>query len=278
MTEIKVGIAGCCGRMGKALLKSILNNDKCKFIGGFEYSGSPHIGKPLKNPDTGEDLNLKVLGGAAEIFAKADVVIDFTVPEATLDHLELAKIHKTALIIGTTGLDKSQEDNLRAASRSVPIVYASNYSLGINLLFYLTRKASEMLDEDFDIEILEMHHRHKVDAPSGTALSLGIEAAAGRKVELDEKRISGRDGFTGARTKGDIGFAVLRGGNVAGEHTVSFIADNERIELTHKAGERAIFARGAVKAALWIAGKKSCLYDMVDVLGLPKGKPYQSSE
>jgi 4-hydroxy-tetrahydrodipicolinate reductase len=269
-TSVKIGITGCCGRMGQALLKIILKTDKCEFIGGSEYAASPHVGCPLKNPKTGDDLNLTVQADARNIFEAADVVIDFTAPEATMKHLELAKEYHTALIIGTTGLDTDQEKILDEAAEAVPMLYASNYSLGVNLLFYLTRQAAKLLDEDFDIEICETHHRHKVDAPSGTALSLGKEAASGRRVSLDDKRDSGRDGITGTRKKGDIGFAVLRGGNIAGEHTVSFIADDERIELTHKAGDRAIFAHGAVKAALWIKNQPAGLYDMSDFLKLPK--------
>ncbi|MBL4894228.1 MAG: 4-hydroxy-tetrahydrodipicolinate reductase, partial [Emcibacter sp.] len=200
----------------------------------------------------------------------SDVIIDFTCPTATVLHAAYATKYGTVHITGTTGMTEEDEKSLHNAAKSVAVVYASNFSLGVNLLFYLTRQAAAMLDEDFDIEILEMHHRHKVDAPSGTALSLGHQAAAGRGVALDDVADRGRDGITGARKRGDIGFAVLRGGNVAGEHTVSFNADSERIELTHKAGDRAIFARGAVKAALWAAQQDAGLYDMFDVLGLPK--------
>ncbi|WP_339861979.1 4-hydroxy-tetrahydrodipicolinate reductase [Paremcibacter congregatus] len=270
MTTVKIGIVGCGGRMGQALVGAVLDNDSATLSGGTERQGSPHMGKPLRHPVTGLETPLTVTEDAEELFRISDVVIDFTCPTATVLHAGYAAQHKTIHIAGTTGMTPDEEKALQAAAAKTPVVYASNFSLGVNLLFHLTRQAARLLDEDFDIEILEMHHRHKVDAPSGTALSLGKAAAEGRGVDLETVADKVRDGITGERTRGDIGFATLRGGNVAGEHTVSFNAYDERIELTHKAGDRAIFARGAVKAALWATTQDPGLYDMFDVLGLPK--------
>ncbi|PCI51680.1 MAG: 4-hydroxy-tetrahydrodipicolinate reductase [Alphaproteobacteria bacterium] len=269
MTQVKIGVVGCSGRMGQTLIGAILDQEKAMLSGGTERHDSPHMGQAIRHPVTGIDTGLMVSADAEALFKNSHVVIDFTCPTATVLHTHYAAKHGTIHIAGTTGMTAEDEKALWAAAEKVAVVYAANFSLGVNLLFYLTRKAASMLDEDFDIEILEMHHRHKVDAPSGTALSLGQQAAKGRSVDLDQVADRGRDGITGERRRGDIGFATLRGGNVAGEHTVSFNADDERIELSHKAGDRAIFARGAVKAALWATTQDAGLYNMFDVLGLP---------
>jgi len=268
MSQIKIGIIGCLGRMGQALTAAVLDHDSANLIGGTEMSNNDQIGQFIKHPNTAAQTKIKITHDAEELIKSADVVLDFTCPTATILHVALAEKHDTALVIGTTGLNEHDEKELQKATNSNAIVYASNFSAGVNLLFYLTRKAASILDDDFDIEIVEIHHRDKVDAPSGTALSLGKEAAAGRGKALPDIMDRARDGISGQRQKGNIGFASLRGGNVTGEHTVSFNADDERIELTHKAADRAIFARGAVKAAIWIHGKKPGLYDMFDVLGL----------
>ena len=270
MTQVKIGIVGCGGRMGQTLVGAILDQEKAALSGGTERHDSPHIGQYIRHPITGINTDLKVTDNAEGLFKSSDVVIDFTCPTATILHAGFAAKHNCVHIVGTTGMTADNESALYQASQSVAVVYASNFSLGVNLLFYLTQKAAHMLDDDFDIEVLEMHHRHKVDAPSGTALGIGQAAAKGRGVDLEQVSDRGRDGITGERRRGDIGFAVLRGGNVAGEHTVSFNADDERIELTHKAGDRVIFARGAVKAAVWSVKQKPDLYNMFDVLGLPK--------
>jgi 4-hydroxy-tetrahydrodipicolinate reductase len=199
---------------------------------------------------------------------KADAILDFTSPAATVEHAGLAANARIVHVVGTTGLSEADDARLDAAARHATIVKAGNMSLGVNLLVELTRKIAEALDEDFDIEIVEMHHRMKVDAPSGTALMLGAAAAEGRKRALKDVAVRMRDGHTGPRKRGDIGFAALRGGSVVGEHSVVFAADGEIIEVTHKAGDRGIFARGAVKAALWGKGKGPGLFSMVDVLGL----------
>lgn len=271
MSQIKIGIIGCLGRMGKALTAATLEGNNTVLIGGTEMSGNPEVGKFIKHPETGEMTDVKITSNSEELIKSSDVVIDFTCPTASILHASLAEKYDTSLVIGTTGLTDTDENTIKKTTDNNAIVYASNFSTGVNLLFYLTRKAANILDDNFDIEIVEMHHRDKVDAPSGTALSLGNEAATGRGKTLTEIMDKPRDGIGEPRKKGNIGFSSLRGGNVAGEHTVSFNADDERIELIHKAGDRAIFARGAIKAALWVHGKKPGLYNMFDVLGLPEG-------
>ncbi len=268
--EIKIGIVGCSGRMGQTLIGAVMDREDTSLSGGTERHDSPQIGQPMRHPVTARESDLAITTDAEALFRNSDVVIDFTCATATVLHAGFAAKHNTVHIVGTTGMTAEDELALQTAAKSVAVVYASNFSLGVNLLFYLTRVAATILDEEYDIEILEMHHRHKVDAPSGTALGLGRQAARGRDIDLEAVADRVRDGITGERKRGDIGFATLRGGNVAGEHTVSFNAPDERIELSHKAGDRIIFARGAVKAALWATLQKPGLYDMFDVLGLPR--------
>ncbi len=267
MAAIKTGVVGCAGRMGQTLVKQILATSGVVFAGGTEAPGNPAIGKAILNPATGDATGLSVGDDPARLFEDCDAVIDFTSPDATVRHSHLAAQYGKAHIVGTTGLGPEHEKALDVAAEKTVIIQAANMSLGVNLLAQITRQVAALLDEDFDIEILEMHHRYKVDAPSGTALALGHAAAQGRKADLDSVSDRVRDGITGARTRGNIGFATLRGGNVVGDHTVIFAADDERIELTHKASDRSIFARGAVKAALWGHGKGPGRYSMADVLG-----------
>lgn len=268
--KTRIGILGCAGRMGRALTLEVLARADAELAGGVEQSSSPAVGTPILHPVSGADTGLRVGSDPAALFEQSDVVIDFTAPMATVYHAKLAVDTKTALVVGTTGLAAADDARLDAAARDTVIVQAANFSLGVNLMLALTEDVARRLGEDFDIEILEMHHRNKVDAPSGTALALGVAAAKGRGVALDAVADRVRDGITGARTRGHIGFATLRGGNVVGDHTVIFAADNERIELTHKAGDRAIFARGAVAAALWAKGKPAGRYSMFDVLGFSR--------
>ena len=202
------------------------------------------------------------------MFAAADVVIDFTVPAATATHAAMAAQAGTAMVIGTTGLSAEQQAAVDAAAAKVPVVQAGNMSLGVNLLVGLAKQAAAILGPDYDIEVVEMHHKHKIDAPSGTALMLGKAAAEGRGIDHDASAVMSREGHTGPRPDGTIGYATLRGGDVVGDHTVIFAGPAERIELTHRAGGRDIFARGAVRAALWCEGKAPGLYSMRDVLGL----------
>ncbi len=265
---MKIGIAGCAGRMGLALARATAAQTGAEVAGGVEQAGSAAIGRDLGEL-AGLGRNGVVVGAdALALFAAADAVIDFTTPAACLVHAALAAQGKTAYIVGTTGLEREHRAALESAGRHTAVVQSFNMSVGVNLLAALIGQVAAALDADFDIEIVEMHHRMKVDAPSGTALMWGEAAAAGRGGKLAELQLRGRDGITGPRARGRIGFASLRGGNVVGDHTAIFAADNERIEITHKAADRAIFARGAVRAALWTRGRKPGLYTMADVLGL----------
>jgi len=265
---MRIGIVGGGGRMGQMLIREVLNTPGAKLSGATERPGAAAIGRDLGTLVGADPIGVLVTEDTAALFAASDAVIDFTAPPATVAHAALAVAHGTALIVGTTGLSPDDHAKLADAAGKAPLVVAANFSLGVTLLAGLVRKVAATLGPDWDIEVLEMHHRHKVDAPSGTALALGRAAAAGRGVDLADVKDAVRDGHTGARTPGDIGFATLRGGDVVGDHTVIFAAEAERLELTHKAGSRAIFARGAVRAALWVAGKAPGLYSMDDVLGL----------
>ncbi|MDP6831468.1 MAG: 4-hydroxy-tetrahydrodipicolinate reductase [Alphaproteobacteria bacterium] len=268
MTDLQLGVVGCAGRMGINLLRQIAATQGCAIAGGSERPGHDDLGR-----DLGELAGLGELGLAVEddprpMFERAAVVLDFTAPAATVAHAALAVESKTNLVIGTTGMTAEDDAVIEKAAQSIAIMREGNMSLGVNVLALVARQVASLLDEDFDIEVVEMHHRYKVDAPSGTALLLGKAAAAGRGVDHDAVATGGRHGITGERNRGAIGYAALRGGNVAGEHSVIFAADDERVELSHKATDRAIFARGGVRAARWLADKESGLYGMADVLGL----------
>jgi 4-hydroxy-tetrahydrodipicolinate reductase len=265
---MRIGIVGGGGRMGQMLIRQVLDTDGASLSGATERPGSAAVGRDLGTLIGSDPLGLAIGDDADALFAASDAVIDFTAPAATLTHAALAAAHGTALIVGTTGLAADDHARLAEAARKAPLVVAANFSLGVTLLAGLVRKVAATLGPDWDIEILEMHHKHKVDAPSGTALALGRAAAAGRGVDLMDVKDAVRDGHTGARTRGDIGFATMRGGDVVGDHTVLFATGAERLELTHKAGSRVIFARGAVRAAQWAAGRAPGLYSMDDVLGL----------
>jgi len=268
MAELRIGVTGAAGRMGGAVIRQVAATEGCRVVAACEAPGSAAIGR-----DAGEAAGIGAIGvaigaDAGAVFAAADAVIEFTAPAASVAHAKLAAERKVAHVIGTTGLDAASLAALATAAKDTVIVHAPNMSLAVNILFALTRQVAALLDPEFDIEIVEMHHRHKVDAPSGTALELGRRAAAGRGVAFDQVARRTRDGIVGARKRGEIGFAALRGGDVVGDHTVVFAADGERLELGHKAAGRQIFARGAVRAALWAPGKKPGLYSMADVLGL----------
>jgi 4-hydroxy-tetrahydrodipicolinate reductase len=265
---MKIAVMGAAGRMGRQLITAIAADPQCTVSGATEPAGSPAIGKDIGELAGLEPLGIAVSSDAAAVIAAADAIVDFTIPKATIEFARLAAKSGTAHIIGTTGFDKTSEAVIADAATKIAIVKAGNMSLGVNLLVALTRQVAAALGNDFDIEIVEMHHRMKVDAPSGTALMLGEAAAAGRNVALDEKSVRSRDGHTGPRRAGDVGFATLRGGTVVGDHTVIFAGEGERIELTHRAADRGIFARGAVKAAIWTNGKPPGLYAMADVLGI----------
>ncbi len=266
--KLKVAVMGAAGRMGRELIRAVHGNEDCTLIGAVEPEGSLALGQDAGLLAGLGKLGVIITDDALELCARADAVLDFTVPAASVEFAALAANARSVHVMGTTGLSGADEAKISTAARHATIIRSGNMSLGVNLLVALTRKVAAALDPDFDIEILEMHHRHKVDAPSGTALMLGRAAADGRRVNLDEVSVRVRDGHTGARRRGDIGFATLRGGSVVGEHSVLLAADGEVIELTHRATDRGIFARGAVKAALWGRGKGPGLFSMMDVLGL----------
>jgi 4-hydroxy-tetrahydrodipicolinate reductase len=268
MSDMKIAVLGAGGRMGQALTAVLAATPGCTIAGGIEAKGSPFVGR-----DIGEVAGLGPVGVAITddplpVFAQVDGVLDFTAPASTLAFAALSAQARLVHVIGTTGLSPADEAKIEAAARHATIVKAGNMSLGVNLLAALTARVAEALGPEFDIEILEMHHRHKRDAPSGTSLMLGRAAAEARGVSLEDRGVWTRDGDVGPRRDGDIGFAALRGGDVVGEHRVIFAGPGERIELAHIATDRGIFARGAVKAALWARGRSPGLYSMQDVLGL----------
>ena len=268
MSDMRLIVAGAGGRMGRTLIHAIAAIDGVTLAGAVDAPGSAVIGR-----DAGELAGLGKSGvpvtiDPAPLLSAADGLVDFTIPAASVIYAELVAKAGKVHVLGTTGLNGENEKLIAEAAKRAIIVKSGNMSLGVNLLAALTKRVAQTLDEDFDIEIVEMHHNKKVDAPSGTALMLGRAAAEGRGVDLAQRSARGRDGHTGARCAGDIGFASLRGGTVVGDHSVIFAGTAERIELVHKAEDRMIFARGALKAALWARGQEPGLYSMADVLGL----------
>ena len=268
---MKIGIVGCAGRMGQMLVQEVLKTPGCVLAGGVEGSNSPAIGADVAGYFGLPESGLIISDASEHLFKVCDVVIDFTAPAATPQHLEFAQSNNTSLVLGTTGHDEKELLAIEKTANHVVIVKAMNFSIGVNALFAVTEQLSSLLDEDFDIEILEMHHKHKVDAPSGTAIALGEAAAKGREVKLDDVSVRGRNGLIGERKKHEIGFASLRGGEVVGDHSVIFAGESERIELIHKAASRSIFSKGAIFAALWTKGQSPGLYNMFDVLGFKVG-------
>ena len=267
-SDMRLVVAGAGGRMGRTLIHAIAATKGVTLAGAVEAADSAVIGR-----DAGELAGLgansiKVVSDAAPVPQGADGLIEFTIPAATLALAELTAAAGIVHVIGTTGHSAEEDALLANAAARAPMVKSGNMSLGVNLLVALTKRVAQTLGDDYDVEILEMHHNKKIDAPSGTALMLGRAAAAGRGIDLAQHSLRGRDGMTGARSAGDIGFASLRGGTVVGDHSVIFAGPAERIELTHRAEDRMIFARGALHAALWARGKKPGLYSMADVLGL----------
>jgi 4-hydroxy-tetrahydrodipicolinate reductase len=268
MSDMRLIVAGAGGRMGRTLIHAIAAMDGATLAGAVDAPGSAVIGR-----DAGELAGLgrngvPVVADVTPLLPEAEGIVDFTIPAATVALAELTARHGLVHVIGTTGLSGESEQLIAAAGRRAVIVKSGNMSLGVNLLAALVERVARTLGEEFDVEIVEMHHNKKIDAPSGTALMFGRAAAQGRGIDLGERSQRGRDGHTGARRAGDIGFASLRGGTVVGDHTVIFAGPAERIELTHKAEDRMIFARGAVRAALWARGRAPGLYSMADVLGL----------
>ena len=261
-------VTGASGRMGRMLVTLISTSDKARLVGCVERAGHPWIGRDVGAAMGEAALGVTVTDDPLEALASAQAVVDFTTPAASVEFAALAAQARAVHVVGTTGLAPEHHRKLDLAAHHAVIIQAGNMSLGVNLLARLTQKVAQALDADWDIEIVEAHHRMKIDAPSGTALMLGQAAAAGRQIRLEDTSVSGRDGITGARARGSIGFSAIRGGDVVGEHDVIFAADGERIVLRHLATDRAIFARGALRAALWGQGQKPGRYDMMDVLGL----------
>src|SRR3954454_11954852 len=268
MSDMRLIVAGAGGRMGRALTRVISESEGAVITGALEAPGSELLGKDAGVLAGLPANGVKLSADLWSLSGEADGILDFTVPAATIANVAIAAERRLVHVIGTTGLSPSDDAVIKSVTSRAIVVKSGNMSLGINLLAALVRRVAQSLDEGFDIEILEMHHRAKTDAPSGTALMLGEAAAAGRGIDLHAHSARGRDGETGARRSGDIGFASLRGGSVTGDHSVIFAGPMERIELTHRAEDRTMFAQGAVKAALWARGKQPGFYTMTDVLGL----------
>ncbi|MHC2466567.1 4-hydroxy-tetrahydrodipicolinate reductase [Bradyrhizobium embrapense] len=268
MADMRLIVAGAGGRMGRTLTRVISETPGAVLVGALEAPGSELLGKDAGVLAGLPANDVKLSADLWSMSANADGILDFTVPAATIANVAIAAERGLVHVIGTTGLSQSDDAVIRSVTDRAIVVKSGNMSLGVNLLAALVKRVAQSLDQSFDIEILELHHKSKIDAPSGTALMLGEAAAAGRGIALDQHSARGRDGLTGARRAGDIGFASLRGGTAAGDHSVIFAGPSERITLSHHAEDRALFAQGALKAALWAHGKKPGMYSMTDVLGL----------
>jgi 4-hydroxy-tetrahydrodipicolinate reductase len=267
MSELRVIVVGASGRMGRMLVRAVIESGFADVVGATERPGCEFIGR-----DAGELAGVEALDVALvdniRACAEADVLIDFSAPAATLANATFVAERNMGMIIGTTGFEAEQLQQLQDTLSGSPVAMAANYSVGVNLALNLIRQSAAVLDTDYDAEIFEAHHKHKVDAPSGTALAMGHALASGRGVKLDDVAVLSREGITGAREVGSIGFSVVRGGNIVGEHKAMFIADEERIEINHVASDRMVFARGAVRAANWLTNQPAGFYDMQDVLSL----------
>ncbi len=267
-SNTKIIVAGACGRMGMRILE-LADQGPYDIVGAVEAKGHPQIGVQLPNLISGISANgVQVSDSLSEQIGNAEVVIDFTHPDVTMEHIRELAGFKKGIVIGTTGFSKAQLEEVQTLSKKTPVVLAPNMSVGVNIVFQLSELLGKLLDEEYDVEIIETHHRFKNDAPSGTALELAKRVAAGREVDLDEMGVYGRKGFTGERKKGSIGVHALRGGDIVGEHTVRFLTQGETIEISHRASSRDSFASGALRAAQFLSSKKSGFYTMKDVLGL----------
>ncbi|MDO5686584.1 MAG: 4-hydroxy-tetrahydrodipicolinate reductase [Neisseria sp.] len=269
MSEVRIAVNGVGGRMGRALVEAIHAAPQARLVGALEHAASPVLGQDA-GAACGIASGVTITADPAVALAQADVVIDFTRPEGCLNIMQECVARKLNMVIGTTGFDEAGKAQLTAAAEKIGMVFAPNFSVGVNLLFSLLDTAARVLNQGYDIEIIEAHHRHKVDAPSGTALRLGEVVAHALDRDLKQCAVYGREGVTGERDPNTIGFATVRGGDIMGDHTVLFAGDGERVEITHKASSRLTFANGAVRAALWLQTQANGLYDMQDVLGLAK--------
>ena len=265
---INIAITGAGGRMGKTLIEAITNSDGIQLTAAVENPESALIGADVGELSGVGRNNIQVVGSLSDVINSFDVLIDFSTPTSTASNAEVCLAHKKKLVVGTTGLTEEQSQLVNSASQGIAICMASNFATGVNLCFKLAEIAASVLGDDADIEISEAHHKDKVDAPSGTALSLGKVVAGALDRDLDQVAIFGREGQTGQRERCTIAFSSVRAGDIVGDHTVLFAADGERVEITHKASSRLAFARGAVRAARWLMEKDSGMFDMQDVLGL----------
>jgi len=268
---VSIAVIGAAGRMGKAIIKAVSEDPRTKLAGVLERPGHPLVGKDAGEAAGTEKSNVRIADSPGEAFKDADVVIDFSTPEATMANLEEAATAKRAVVIGTTGLSHHQRERIKELGKDTRIVIAPNMSVGINLLLKLVSLTASVLGDDYDVEIVESHHRHKKDAPSGTALRIAEVAAQALERDLDKVAVYERKGIIGERKPEEIGIQTIRAGDIVGDHTIIFAAPGERIELTHKAQSRDTFAMGAVKAAVWLMEMPNGVYDMQDVLGLRLG-------
>jgi 4-hydroxy-tetrahydrodipicolinate reductase len=268
MSLIKVGICGASGKMGKALIRAVQANEKMQVFGALEHFKNPNLGRDAGVVANIEPLGIKIISDAKIFFENCDAVIDFSFAGAAIENITNASKYNCTYVLGTTGLEEEQVMQIKGLSKTIPIMCSANMSIGVNIALHYSEQLAKSLDEEYDIEIHEMHHKDKLDSPSGTALALGKAVAKGRGINLEEKIIKPRWGIEKPRKKGDIGFSSQRGGDVIGDHTVTFAGNGERIEIGHKASNRDIFANGAVRALLWLHNKSAGYYSMKDVLGL----------
>ena len=264
----RIAVMGAAGRMGKTLIEAVRQASDTTLGAAIDRPDSSLIGADVGELAGVGKIGLILQGDLQAVLDQFDVLIDFTHPSVTLKNLEVCRRSGKAMVIGTTGFSVEEKQLLEAAAKDIPIVFAANYSVGVNLCLKLLDTAARVLGDEVDIEIIEAHHRHKVDAPSGTALRMGEVVAQALGRDLQKVAVYGREGQTGARARDTIGFATVRAGDVVGDHTVLFAAEGERVEITHKASSRMTFAKGAVRAAIWLKGAQAGLYDMQDVLGL----------
>ena len=268
MSLINVGICGASGKMGKALIRAVVNNNKFNLTGALEHEANANVGKDSGVIANIEPTNVNITSDTDKFFAECDAIIDFSFTDASVENIKAAMSHNCSYVLGTTGFNEEQVSQIKDFSKSIPIMHAANMSVGVNVALHYTELLSKSLNEDYDVEIHEMHHREKIDSPSGTALALGNAVAAGRNIDLSEKSIKSRWGIEQPRKRGDIGFSTQRGGDVIGDHIVTFAGNGERLEIAHKATNRDVFANGAVRALLWLKDQEPGYYNMKDVLGL----------
>jgi len=265
---INVGVIGAGGRMGRMLIEAVQDNPQTTLSAAIEREGSSLVGADAGEVAAIERLNIKIVDDLVAVIDDIDVLIDFSLPDATEQNMQTCAEHKVAMVIGTTGFNEQQEQVLTEASKHIPIVYAGNYSTGVNLSLKLLSMAAKAFGNEADVEVIEAHHKHKIDAPSGTAYMMAEAVAEARGQDLKEVAVYGREGQTGVREAGTIGIHAIRGGEIIGDHTVMFIADGEVVEITHRARARMTFAAGAVRATTWVIKQKAGQYNMQDVLGL----------